>query len=284
MKNVKNIVYIVLSGTLFSLSVNLFLIPAGIYNGGIVGISQLLRDLFLFLFKIDVPFDIAGVINFFINVPIFIFAWKRLSPTFVKLSLLNIIVQSIALSLIPIPKTPLVSDLFIAILIAAILGAFGSSLSFRVKGSSGGLDVIGVYRSQKRKGSIGSIYLIVNACIYTVCFLVYNAETALYSLIYSTIFSFALDKFHEHNIEVSVMVFTKNREIKHDITQEIRRGVTYWEGFGAYTNSNMDIFVTIVSQSEVPALKKVIRKKDPNAFIIITQNLKIDGGFEKRLI
>lgn len=80
------------------------------------------------------------------------------------------------------------------------------------------------------------------------------------------------------------MVYTKNKDIKREIIEVIHRGVTYWDGYGAYTGSQMDVFVTIVAQSEVVELKQLIRKHDPNAFIIVTKNLKVDGGFEKRLI
>lgn len=284
MNNIKRYGYIILGGFLFALSVNLFLIPASIYNGGFTGIAQLLRDAIQSIFKIEPNFDIAGLINLGLNIPIFIFAWSRLSKKFVKLSLLSVLSQTISLTYIPIPKTPIVEDVFVAILIAAVLGSFGASLSFRAKGSSGGLDIIGFYRSQQNKGSIGNIYLVINSIIYLICLVVYNVQTALYSLVYSFIFSYGLDRFHEHNLEASVMVFTRNKEIKHKVIHEINRGVTHWEGFGAYTGTSLDVFVTIVAQSELVDIKRMIRKHDPNAFIIVTKNLKVDGGFEKRLI
>ena len=80
------------------------------------------------------------------------------------------------------------------------------------------------------------------------------------------------------------MVFTKNKDIKAHVISEIHRGVTHWEGFGAYTGTSMDVFVTIVAQSELSDIKRLIRHHDPSAFVIVTKNLKVDGGFEKRLI
>lgn len=284
MKKTNTYALAALGGAMFAISVNLFLIPASIYNGGIFGIAQLVRDFLIATFNLSPSFDIAGILNFTINVPILLFAWTRMSKNFVKLSLIAIIAQTVTLSLVPIPTTPIVNDVFIAILIAAVMGAFGSSLTYRAKGSSGGLDIIGFYRSQKNKGSLGSIYLIVNTGIYAICLLIYDVQIALYSLIYSTIYSFCLDKFHHHNIEVNVMIFTKNKEIKHLINNVIRRGVTHWDGTGGYTGDTMDVIVTIVSQSEVQQLRKVIKQADPKAFIILNENLKVEGGFEKRLI
>ena len=284
MKNIKDISYAALGGVLFSLSVNLFLIPASIYNGGFVGISQLLRDLLTHVFEISPNFDIAGLINFALNIPVLIFAWTRMSQKFVKLSLVSIIAQTITLTIVPIPQTPIVADIFVSILLAAVIGSFGSSLTYRVKGSSGGIDVIGFYRSQQKKGSMGSIYLVINTVIYLICFVVYNAEIAIYSLVYSSIFSFGLDKFHHHNVEVNIMIFTKNTDIKYQINRVIRRGVTHWDGKGAYTGNTMDVIVTIVAQSEVKQLRKLVKSLDPNAFVILNENLKVEGGFEKRLL
>lgn len=284
MKKTLAYTYAITGGILFALSVNLFLIPAAIYNGGIVGISQLLRDALTLIFDLDKSFDIAGLINFTINIPILIFAWTRMSKNFVRLTLASIIGQTIALTFIPIPTVPYVADAFIAILIAAVMGAYGSSLTYRAKGSSGGLDIIGFYRSQRNKGSLGSIYLVVNSVIYTICLIVFDVQTALYSLIYSSIFSYCLDKFHHHNIEVNVMIFTKNKEVKNLINNVIHRGVTHWDGKGGYTGDTMEVIVSIIAQSEVDQLRKVVKKADPKAFIILNENLKVEGGFEKRLI
>lgn len=284
MKKINTYAYAAVGGALFAVSVNLFLLPIAIYNGGMFGIAQLFRDAVLYITKWEPNFDIMGILNFAINVPVLLFAWTRMSKKFVKLTLVAILAQTIFVSIIPIPKTPIVSDTFISILLAAVIGSFGSSLTYRAKGSSGGLDIIGFYRSSRNKGSLGSIYLLVNSLIYTICLVVYNVEIALYSLIYSTIFSFCLDKFHHHNIEVNVMIFTKNTEIKHLINNVIRRGVTHWDGKGAYTGDTMDVIVTIVAQSEVEDLRKLVKKTDPRAFIILNENLKVEGGFEKRLI
>src|SRR5699024_9577894 len=208
----------------------------------------------------------------------------RLSKNFVMLSLFTIISQTLAMSLVPIPKTPLIQDVFVNLLLAAFVGGWGVALAFRGRGSAGGLDIIGIYKSQNKKGSVGSIYLIVNSLIYLYCFIFYDFETAMYSLIYSTIFAFVIDKFHHSNIEVSVMVFTRNPQVKSIINSELIRGATHWEGYGSYTGTPTEIFISVVSQEEVPRIKRIIHKYDPHAFVIIHENLKVVGGFEKRLI
>ena len=61
---------IVGAGLLYSLGINLFVVPAGLYTGGIMGFAQLLRTLFLYLTGLELKIDIAGIINYAINLPI----------------------------------------------------------------------------------------------------------------------------------------------------------------------------------------------------------------------
>lgn len=283
-RKLKNYIYVILSGLIFGLSINLLVLPLGLYNGGFTGIAQIANDLLIQFINLDPKLQLTGLLTFAINTPVFIFAFRRMSRSFVTLSVIMILTQTMTMSFVPIPNTPFVQDTFIGILLAGVVGGYAVSLAFKGRGSGGGVDIIGIYRSQNNKGSVGLIYLIINSGIYLFCFVFYNFEIAIYSLIYSFIFSFTLDKFHHSNIEVSVMVFTRNREIKHIINQEMVRGATYWDGFGSYTNEMTEVFVSIVSQEEVPTIKKLVHKHDPKAFIIITENLKVAGGFEKRLI
>lgn len=280
----KNYTYVIVGGLVFGLTINLILMPLGLYNGGFTGIAQIMSDWIIKLFDLNKDIQISGLINFIINIPVFIFAFMKLSKNFVFLSLATIVSQSLAMSLIPIPGTPYIQDVFVSLLVAAVVGGWGVALAFKGKGSAGGLDIIGIYQSQQNKGSVGGIYLVVNSLIYLYCFIFYDFETAVYSLIYSTIFAFTIDKFHHSNIEVSVMVFTRNPDIKSIINNEMIRGATHWEGYGSYTGTPTEIFISVISQEEVPRLKKLIRKHDPKAFVIIHENLKVVGGFEKRLI
>ena len=55
---------IVGAGVLYSLGINLFVVPAGLYTGGIMGFAQLLRTFFLYLTGLELKIDIAGIINY----------------------------------------------------------------------------------------------------------------------------------------------------------------------------------------------------------------------------
>ena len=189
------------------------------------------------------------------------------------------------MSIVPILETPIIEDILASIIVGAITSGIGCSMILVQKGCAGGTDIIGMLLSIKMpKMSVGKVGLYFNTVLYTICAFMFNVQTAIYSMLQMFIFSFVVDKTHLQNIEVSVMIFTKCKEVKKMIMDDQHRGVTYWHGIGAYTNQETEVLVSIVSKYEIPALRKKIRELDPHAFIIISSQLEVSGGFEKRLV
>ena len=100
---------------------------------------------------------------------------------------------------------------------------------------------------------------------------------------YNGIFSFVLDKVHVQNIDDNMMIFTKNPDVKKMIMEKYGRGVTYWVGQGAYTNTDTEVLVTICNKFEVNRIKKDVLLLDPKAFITVSEGLQVTGGYEKRI-
>lgn len=98
----------ILGGTLFyAAGMNLFVVPAGLYTGGIMGLAQLLRTLLIHLTGWTPKIDIAGLLNYAINLPVLLIAWRRLDHTVVLKTLLA--VTGITVFLMIIPRTDILS-------------------------------------------------------------------------------------------------------------------------------------------------------------------------------
>ena len=69
--DIKKLTMATLGEILFCIGLNLFIVPMGLYTGGILGISQLIRTLLINVFHLKLSFDIAGLINFVFNIPLF---------------------------------------------------------------------------------------------------------------------------------------------------------------------------------------------------------------------
>ena len=276
---------ILIGSALFAASINLFVVPVNLYNGGIVGLSQIFRTMLVSRMNLNFSFDIAGVINFLINVPLFVMAYRSLSRKFFLGTLLSLITQTICFSLIPIPAVPILDDVLASLIIGAIVGALGIGMTLVSGANGGGTDIVGVYAALHWKSfSVGKLQLLFNALVYCLCAFLFDLPIAIYSIIYAAVYSFVLDKVHLQNIEMSLMIFTKNPEIKSRILKDFVRGVTYWKGLGAYTQTETEVLVTIVSKDEVNDLRRMITQMDPKAFIIVNEGLQITGNFIKRLV
>ena len=96
-------------------------------------------------------------------------------------------------------------------------------------------------------------------------------------------FTIVLDKVHYQNINVRLMIFTKQEGIDEQITCKTGRGVTKWNGTGAYTEEDMNILVSCINKYEVSEFMEIIHGIDPKAFIIVDEGVYVSGNFEKRI-
>ena len=112
---------------LFAIGVNMIVTPLGLYNGGFMGLAQLLRLLCVNVLHIPVPagFDLVGIIYFLENVPLFFVAYKVVGKEFCFKSLVSIGIASLALALVPVPATPIMHDTLAACFVGGVIaGAF----------------------------------------------------------------------------------------------------------------------------------------------------------------
>jgi len=271
---------------IFAVGVNMIITPLNLYNGGFMGIAQLLKIFAVSILHVPVitGLDVVGIIYFAINIPLFFYAKKIMGWKFCIKSLVSVGIASIFLIIVPIPDSPIFKDYFTTCFIGGIVAGTGAGMVLRAGSSGGGQDIIGVCLSKTHPNfSVGKISIAMNICIYVVCLFLFDIEIVVYSLIYTTILAFSLDKVHIQNINTTVMIFTKKSGVSHAINEKVGRGVTNWDGNGAYTNESSYVLVTVVSKYEIHQLKQVVREIDPNAFMIITEGNAIVGNFEKRL-
>lgn len=274
-------------GTFFmAVGVNLFVVPQGLYSGGLLGFCQLLRTLLTDMLGVNPGFDISGALYLLLNIPLFLLAWRNLGRNFVVRTIICTASSSVFLSLIPVPAVPIVADPLTSCLIAGIVGGFACGLVLTCGCSSGGMDIVGLYLSKKGKGfTVGRFSLGFNAVLYLACLLLFDASTAIYSAIYTVFSSLFLDRAHQQNIAVEVTIFTKDKsgELPGYLCEKLSRGVTFWDGRGAYTGDDVQVLCVCLSKFEVEALQRAVREKDPSAFFIVREGVRIGGNFIRHL-
>ena len=121
----------------------------------------------------------------------------------------------------------------------------------------------------KRETGVGQVYLIVNVIQFSAYAALFGAPVVIYSLISTFLSSFAVDHFHFQNINVEVKIITKRKdELADAILRGLGRGVTEWSSVGAYTDEPSEVLYVIISKYEITRLKNIIRRCDPNAFVV----------------
>ena len=279
----KNAGLIIGGSLLYALGMNLFLTPLHLFSGGGVGLAQLIT---LFLENlIDVgSFNLYGIVYMLINIPLLFLAYFQLGYKFFIKTLIGSGAISLFITLVPTLSVPIVEDYLTAVLIGGIACGAGVGLILIAGGSGGGIDVIAMWAAKKlRNASVGKISLYFNVLLYAVMLFLFDAETVIYYLIYTVIFTLILDKTHYQNINVRVMIFTKKDGIDRAINVRTGRGVTKWDGCGAYTKESTQILVSCINKYEVNEMMDLVHSIDPQAFIIVDENVTVNGNFEKRL-
>ena len=121
--------------------------------------------------------------------------------------------------------------------------------------------------------------LAFNAVLMIVAVLRIPLEMVLYTLIYlyvSTQFmNFVLIGLSQR--KALMIISPKWKEISQEIMDRLQRGVTVVKGEGGYSGKQMQILYTVISFTELSRFKEMIRKIDPEAFVVVTETLEVMG-------
>lgn len=273
---------------LYVAGMNLFVVPVGVYSGGLMGFSQIIRTILVEYLNFPLSnFDIAGIIYYIINIPIFIIAYKIMGKLFFLKTIICMTTMTIFFSTIPIPKDLLLTDdILTSCLIGAIISGIGCGITLMMGASNGGSDIISIYFIKKKGNfSVGKVNLIINLFVYAICFFMFDVTIVIYSVIFAAVNSVAIDKIHAQNINVEVIIITRkyNREMQLEIMTVLGRGITKWNSTGAYTQEGSEILYIILSKYEISQLKRLVHKYDPDAFIVVKEGVWVEGNYLRKL-
>ena len=198
---------------LYALGVNLFIVPMGLYSGGVVGLSQVIRTLLMQHLDLPAGVDIAGILYFLINIPVLYLAWRDLGRGFLLRTLICVGASSFFLSVVRSPAVPILEDPLASCLVGGILCGFALGLALTCGCSTGGLDVVGLCLTKRgSRFTVGRFSLSFNIMLYVACAFLFDLRTAIYSVIYTVFCALFIDRGHQQNINVQVLIFTKDTD------------------------------------------------------------------------
>ena len=276
MKNIKTVrtvcfnLLLIFSGSLLcAVAVKGIIVPKQFLAGGVTGLSLLIHYV--------LPGLPLGLIYFILNIPLFGIGWLFVGRRFFFYSLAGVFIFS-AVIFWPYPVIS-IEDMILSALAAGIITGVGSGLILKSLGSAGGLDILTVILYKKFSIRPGMFILAFNGALMVLAILRIPVEMVLYTLIYlyvSTQFmNFVLIGLSQR--KAIMIISPKWDEISREIMNKLRRGVTVVRGQGGYTGKDLHILYCVITFTELSRFKELIRKIDPEAFVVVTETLEVMG-------
>lgn len=281
MRKISNLV---LGSVLLTVGIWLFVTPNHINFGGMIGLSQLIEYAIKHLLPVPSGMNLLGIINFTLNIPLFIMAYTIMNRDFCIKTLVSLAIQTVLLSLLPAVNAPVVEDMILNVVFGAMICGIGVGLALSGSGCCGGMDIATVCLVKKKPDfKTGQVSIYFNIVLFGICLFVYDVKTIMYSAVFVGILYTVADHFHYQNINVTALIFTKESMVKQRILKEMGRGVTCWKGEGAYTSTDCEVLFVALNAYEESQIEQIIHETDPHAFVTYQSGAKVHGGFEKRL-
>ena len=256
-----------------------FLIPIGLIDGGVMGISLLANR------ETSIPLSILIVI---FNIPFLLLGYHQMGKIFSFKSILTITALAIVVAFVPYP-TVTNDKILVAVFGGFFLGA-GIGLAIRGGAVIDGTEVLAIYLSRKASLTVGDFILVFNVVIFSVAAYLLSIEVALYSILTYLAASKTVDFILEGIEEFTgvTIISTRSQQITHIIKNKLGRGLTIYtgrKGFGKSGESDqeIDIIFTVITRLEINRLTAEVERIDPRAFIVMQSIRDTRGGMVKKL-
>lgn len=270
-KSIKNkylleLLMIALGCSLYALSLDMISVPNRLADGGLSGISLLLKH----FFNINM-----GLSTLILNIPLLLLGYSFMGKRLLLYTIWGTLCLSFFLwfwHLLPIiTQLNLEHDLFLSATSAGILSGLGLGLVFRFGGTTGGTDIIARIFQLKMGISSGKVILFGDAVVLFISLSYLDIKHMMYTLLASYILAKVMDRLQDgaYSAKGLLIVSSKYESIGQTIDQKLERGLTFLMAKGGYTREDKRVIYLVVSPREVITVKKLILAIDSNAFISI---------------
>lgn len=274
------IVMILVGAACAAASIELFLVPNNIIDGGIIGISLILD----YIFK-DTPYINFALLVVVLNIPFMFSGYKHIGKTFLISTLIGIISLSIIETLLHHVEGVTTQPVLAAVFGGLLLG-FGVGLVIRNGGSMDGTEILGILLTKKLPFSVGEFVMFVNVFIFAWASFVFGLEQAMFSVMTYYIAMKTIDAVIQGLDETKAVIIVSDQyeEISDALLHRLGRGTTKLKGKGGYSDEDTEVIYAVVTRLEVTKLKSIVFNIDHNAFITIMDTHETRGGKFKNAI
>jgi uncharacterized membrane-anchored protein YitT (DUF2179 family) len=274
----KNAIWMTIGAFLAALSIQVFLYPNKLIDGGVIGIS-------LIFAQITKSFYLPYYLIIF-NIPFIYLAYRFIRKSFVIQMLFAIILFAIFLAILEkIPSFD--ADMLEVIVFGGAILGIGVGLIIRNGGCTDGTEILAIIISRKKGYTVGQIVLFINFFIFGAYGLIFKDwHIALQSLMTYFVAFKMMDLVISGLDEMkSIMIMTnKPDKLRKIIMQELGLGLTIIKSKGGFTNEDREILFVIVERLDLAELKELVLSNDPKAFMAIENLHEVAYGQREKLL
>ncbi|WP_047152604.1 YitT family protein [Aneurinibacillus tyrosinisolvens] len=271
--HIRNVLAIIIGSAIMGFGVNYFNIANRLSEGGITGITLLL--------KYRLGWD-PGITNLVLNIPLLILGWKLLGRQSAVYTVVGTVAVSVFLSLFSSFRHPMEHDTLLAALYAGVTIGIGLGIVFRFGGTTGGVDIIARLFNKYWGWSIGRTMFTFDIFVLGLSLFYLNLDLTMYTLVAVFLAARVIDFVQEGAYAAKAIMIISDQavDISHKIMQEMGRGATLLKGRGGYTGIDKEVLYCVVSRNEIVRFKNLVHETDPYAFIIVNDVHEVFGeGF-----
>lgn len=256
-----------------ALALNGLIVHGKLLSGGVLGASMLVGQL------TNIP---IGLLTIVLNIPIFYLGYRQLGRRFLFLSILGVLSLSIMLDNIQLPVVT--RDLALIAVFGGVLTGIADGIILKIGGSTGGFDILGLIIAKRFGVSLGQVFLVFNGVIIALSAIFNSLELAMYTLIMQYVASTVVDAIQEPaSRRVILIISTRYEEITARILTDLRRGVTYLDGSGAYLSTPLRVALCVVTRYELIQVRELVAEIDPGAFTVVMDAAEVIGRFDRKV-
>ncbi|MDO5411103.1 MAG: YitT family protein [Lachnospiraceae bacterium] len=272
------ILIICIASLLMALNIKTFVRTGGLYPGGATGMTLLILRCAESFLDIALPYSL---VNLLLNlVPVYI-GFRYIGKKFTLYSCLVIVLNSILVDLIP--AYVITYDTLLICIFGGLINGVVISMCLMAGATSGGLDFIAIFLSEKKGVDSWNMVLGANVVILVMAGLLFGWDKALYSIIFQYTSTQTLHLLYKRYQQHTLFIVTDYpEEIYRAIDAITHHGATILDGEGSYEHKAKKVVYSVVSREESKEVVKAIKKIDEQAFVNIIRTEQISGRFYKR--
>lgn len=263
MKNrlLRDLILILLGSFIFATGVNAFIISANLGEGGVTGLSLIL----LYAFNISPAWS-----TFILNAVLITLGYKFLSKRSTIYTIIAVIAISVFLGLTDSWKVE-THEILINTIFGGFLVGLGIGLIVLSGGTTAGTTILARIAHKYLDVNTSYALLFFDLIVVVISLSVMPLEKALLTVISLYVGTKVMDFVIEGlNPKKAVTIISQHPDqIAKMIDEQIGRGCTILNGRGYYSNKDTDVLYVVIAKTQLSRTKRMIKKFDDNAFVVV---------------